>query len=150
MAARKISTELLKRQIKEKTKGYYIVDSDKFGKLGNGDHIKYLTNDGKFRDGGYIWFKKKSKNNGRMFWMISPSPIINFNTFHYILFWDRIKVLWKRIDHETELLRDSIDLKQSYINDIAAFLLLKYGDEFKHFMNKRELERQKEKKIRKV
>lgn len=134
-----------KKYIYEQTKNYVIVQKDKFQKINEGDHIKYVGADGKFRTGGFVWYKKTHDESGRTFWMIGQQKEVDMKngTFRFALYWDKIKILWKRIDYETDLLRQSIDKKQEYISDISLFLKLKYGKEFVEFMNLRDFERTK-------
>lgn len=139
-----------KKYIYEQTKNYVIVHKDKFQKINEGDHVKYVGADGKFRTGGFIWYKKTHEESGRIFWMIGQQKEVDMKngTFRFALYWDKIRILWKRIDYETDLLRQSIDKKQEYISDISMFLRMKFGREFLDFMNERDLERQKKEAIR--
>jgi hypothetical protein len=129
--------------IKESLGGYAVIPPSEYEHISPGDHIRYIGIDGNFRTGGYVWFKKVSED-GSPYWMIgqSKNPPRNFSdVMHFILYWHKIKKLWKKLAVEADLLRKSIDLKQHYINDISTFLLEKYGDEFREFMNNREKNR---------
>lgn len=132
-----------KKYIKEKTEGYYIVKREHFGQLKSGDHIRYVGVDGKFRTGGFVWYKKTNENDGRTFWMLGQQKTPNMaeGVFRFALYWDKVKILWKKTDPETNLLVKSIDKKQTYINDIVYFLKSKFGKEFVDYMNSRETER---------
>jgi recombinational DNA repair ATPase RecF len=61
------------------------------------------------------------------------------------VFWENIKYLYRKEDPGTKLLRQAIDKRQDYINDLAIFLRNKYGEEFEKYMNRRgEVRRQKQ------
>lgn len=129
-----------KEYIRDKTKGYVVVTD--FSQVHPGDHIRYQGANGKFHHGGFIWYKKVNAESGRTFWMVGQSKRSDMaNVKHFPLYWDKVKVVWRKLDQDTDLLRKSIDTKQHYINDIALFLAKKYGDEFKSWMNSREEQR---------
>jgi hypothetical protein len=132
-----------KKYIHEQTKNYLLIKSDQYNKIRSGDHIKYVGADGKFKRGGFIWYKKFKDD--RPFWMVGAWRTPNFavGVFRYVLYWDKIQILWKRTEIETGLLIQSIDRKQDYIADISIFLSQQYGQEFIDFMNKREVLRRK-------
>jgi hypothetical protein len=131
-----------KEYIREKTKGYVVVTD--FTQVHPGDHIRYQGINGKFHGGGFIWYKKVNEENGRTFWMVGQSRKSDMaNIKHFPLYWDKVRIVWRKLDQDTELLRKSIDAKQYLINDIALFLLKKHGEEFKNWMNSREEERRK-------
>ena len=124
--------------------GYAVIPRSQYDFISPGDHIRYVGIDGNFRTGGYVWFRK-TKEDGSTYWMIgqSQSPPKDFSSvMHFVLHWNKIKKLFKKITPESDLLRQSIDKKQDYINDITLFLHQKYGDEFRNFMNRRERLRQ--------
>jgi hypothetical protein len=126
--------------IKKFIVGYAIIPKTQFDNISPGDHIRYIGIDGDFRTGGYVWFHKTS-DEGLDYWMIgqsknAPSDISRVK--HFILYWNKVKTLWKKISPESDLLRLSLEKKHEYIKDIILFLLEKHGDEFKEFMRDRE------------
>lgn len=133
-----------KEHIIKNISGYALIPREKFSLILPKDHIRYIGNDGHFRMGGFVWVTK-TDNNDRKYWLIGQkqnwSSVKNGKSVKFPLYWDSIKYLWKKMSAETDLLRASIDKKQLAINDIVHFLLFKYGDEFKNFMEDRERKR---------
>jgi hypothetical protein len=116
--------------------GYVLIPKDNWKLVTAGDKVKYIDVDGHFRQGGYIWTTKNT-NDGETYWVVGQTIRYKKSSRKFILRWDKIKYLWKKISPEIELLRKSIDRKDDLIKDLAAFLYLKYGDEFRNFMNEK-------------
>jgi len=139
-----------REQIMAATTGYFMVKPDKFERLQSGDRIKYLTEDNRLMEGGYIWYKKTGVSG--TFWMIGAFRNVNMSpgVFKFSLYWDKIKILWKQIDVETDLVVQSLDNKQHQLDnkqhqldDIFMFLANKFGAEFTAFMATQEINRRK-------
>jgi hypothetical protein len=127
--------------IKEKTVGFIIVPDNQFGAILINDHIRYVNDEGLFKMGGFVTAKKKSKT-GLDYWVIRHFKNQKPEQKTYILYWNKVQTLWKELSGlEIDLLRRSIDLKQEYIRDLSEFLLIKFGVEFREFMNMRESQR---------
>jgi hypothetical protein len=125
--------------IRDQVIGYAMIPPSQYEHINPGNHIKYVGFDGNIRPGGYVWFSKVGKE-GKQYWMLghTRSPPANINeTKHFVLYWHKVKQLFKKIEADVDLLRQSIDLKQLYIRDLTAFLEKKFGNEFTLFMNKR-------------
>jgi hypothetical protein len=129
--------------IKSMLEGYATIPLSEYNNINPGDHIRYMDPAGNFRSGGYVWFQKIN-DEGRKFWMIGQTrtaPRDFSGSKRFVLYWDKVGKLFKKMGAETDLLRQSIDAKQDYISDMALFLLYKFGDEFRDFMNSRESSR---------
>jgi len=126
--------------MKKNLVGYAEIPASEYEFISPGDHVRYKGTDGNFRTGGYVWFKRVTAE-GAPYWVIGQSrlpPTGNSKKMNFVLYWSKIQKLWKKLAVDTDLLIKSIDQKQIYINDIALFLLEKYDDEFREFMNSRE------------
>lgn len=147
---RYFSPEQISRYVKESIKNSFVVDKSKYKDLSTGEYICYFGIDDKFKNGGFIW--KKGIKKERDYWIVGRQPGSHPRVFRYVLYWDKIKLLFKKIDYETSLLVKSIDKKQQYISDISTFLEKKFGNEFTKFMNDREsirLKKEQEQDIQK-
>jgi hypothetical protein len=137
--------------VKSMLKGYIQVPSEKYDGVTAGDHIRFITKDGNFRTGGFIWLMRTDETKGK-YWVygqtkrIPSSPEAWKNSRHFKLYWTSIGKLYKKIDPETSLMIMSIDAKQQHITDIAAFLKYKYGNEFANFIRERHKVRTSQKK----
>ncbi len=137
-----IDQVMVKDMILEKTKNHVFVKPDDYPSLVQGDKVVYISkHDNKFKNGGYVWYCYEK--DGNKYWIIGVVNSPDNDKFHYVLYWHKVKYLWKRLNHETGLLVQSIDKRQDYIADISNFLKIKYGDEFTKFMNDQEKNRLK-------
>lgn len=132
--------QLIRNYVNENTRGYFIVPPEKYDALDVQNKIMYINADGSFKKGGYIWSKNISKA-GQQYWIIGFTKTPNFKANYYILYWNKVRILWKKMNYESELLRLSVDDKHNLIKDISTFLSMKFGNEFIEFMNKQELTR---------
>jgi hypothetical protein len=98
---------------------------------------------GDFHAGGFIWYEKTKPETGRIFWMVGQTPKFDMNASHFPLYRDKVKTLWRKSDPGTTAIMTAIDTKQDYINDIAMFLFIKYGAEFRDFVNNKMAAREK-------
>jgi hypothetical protein len=150
-----VSLEEYKKQrtdpvyIAKKIEGCVAIPTKDFEHIEAGDRIKYLKKDGNFVDGGFVWYKKIHADTKKPFWMVGKQRIMDMSEKHFPVYWEKVKALWRQIQVDTDAIKNSLDTKQNYINDIALFLLEKYGDEFKNYMNNREkLRLERSKKLR--
>ncbi len=136
-------------EIEKLTKGCIIVGAKDFNHIMPGDRIKYRRSDnGFFRDGGFVWYAKTNKDDRRFFMVSSQKDIdMSSGVMKYPVFWDKIKTLWKQNPYEMDLVKVALDTRQKaidqmkvitlkqqvLINDVILFLEKKHGEEFKKF-----------------
>lgn len=137
-----------KEEIEALTEGFFLVPKYDWYTLEPGSCIKWVNKHGRCtKKEWYCWYHKVSKVTGGNFYYVGqyPNKKDNYNQMKMAVFWDNIKYLYKKEDPGTKLLRQAIDKRQDYINDLAIFLRNKYGEEFEKYMNRRgEVRRQKQ------
>lgn len=136
-----------KEEIEALTDGFFLVPRFDWYTLEPGSCIKWVNKHGRCtKKEWYCWYQKVSKVTGGNFFYVGqyPNKKDNYAQMKMAVFWDNIKYLYKKEDPGTKLLRQAIDKRQDYINDLAIFLRNKYGEEFEKYMNRRgEVRRQK-------
>jgi len=126
--------------------GFFIVPKHDYKLLQPGDKIKYRRTNGQMKAGGYIWYEKKN-DQGRKFWMVSPSKEVDMNNrkiSRYTVFWDQIDTLWQQNSVSHEIIKDNLSQRKSeierlknliveqqlVIKEMQQFLDYKFGEEF--------------------
>jgi len=142
----KNQTAQSKEEIKSMTDGFIVVPRSDWEILEPGSCVKWVNKHGRcITKEWYYWYQKTSKVTGTKFFYFGTYPSKTEGVFQksFAVFWDNVKILYKKEDPITKLLRQAIDTRQDYITDIAIFLRSKYGDEFDDYMKKRSAHRAK-------
>jgi len=130
-----------KEEISEMTDGFIVVPKSDWENLEPGSCIKWVNKYGRcITKEWYYWYQKTSKVTGTKFFYVGTYPTkAEGGVFQqtFAAFWDNIKILYKKEDPITKMLRLAIDKRQDYITDIAVFLKNKYGEEFENYMKGR-------------
>jgi hypothetical protein len=128
--------------IKLSTEGMVRIKKREYKTLKVNSFIKYVNQNGYLTRGSYI-HSTNAQDDGeheiRKSWLMGMNPLgSGARGFTFTVFWDSIQDVYLELDEEREQIKRALDDKQRYINDIATFLLSKYGDEFRDYMEARE------------
>jgi hypothetical protein len=136
-----------KEDIREMTDGFIVVPRGDWEMLEPGSCIKWVNKHGRcITKEWYYWYQKTSKVTGGKFFYVGMYPTkTDGSGFQqsFAVFWANVKILYKKEDPITKLLRHAIDKRQDYITDLAVFLKMKFGDEFEDYMKSRSAHREK-------
>ncbi len=126
--------------IREKTENYFVLSPNYYHRIYSGDNIRYMADDGNVNDGGFVLGTIKL-DGGDVALRLSKFRNYSTKAHTWLVKISNTKTIWKRLPIEVILLRQSIDRMNDRMGNMAEFLMMKYGDEFRDFMKKKGAER---------
>jgi hypothetical protein len=113
----------------DKLIGYIKVPNEEWDKIPVTSHIRYLTINDEFRTGGFV--DRHGEKNGNKYIVLRPGLTKDIKTFVVYLY--KVKTVWKKIHKETF---NEFNILKKQIKIIDGFLLLKFGPEYKNYIDK--------------